>query len=205
MSLLTLFNSHGDLVATDQLVFPAEDIEPLNDLLSTISALNKKLSTASESINQQGTSARKEGFAAGLKKGRHVARLKMSRALLALEKEQVAYRKVQHEKSINLAIEIVRKIGLQEPTQECIAALALKSAEELNTDEKASLCVHPDLLDKAVNRIQQLRSVDWLLRVEADESLAPDDCILRTEFGVLRIGLESQLRVIERSLHDCPT
>ena len=40
MNMLTLFNSHGDLVASDQLVFPAEDIEPLNNLLDTISALN---------------------------------------------------------------------------------------------------------------------------------------------------------------------
>lgn len=203
MNMLTLFNSHGDLVASDQLVFPAEDIEPLNNLLDTISALNTRLLSANKTVAQQEKNAREQGFKEGIKKGRHIARKKMSRALLALEKERLEHKRRQHEQSIDLAIDIVRKIGLQQPTVETMIALAQKSAEELNANEKACLCVHPDLADEVTNRIQQQSCADWLLRVEPDDSLDREDCVLKTEFGVLRIGLESQLRLIERSLHEC--
>ena len=109
---------------------------------------------------------------------------------------------MQQQNSATLAIDIVRKIGLAEPTPDCLLALAVKSSEELQANEKACLCVHPDVLDEVNNRLKNVKDIDWLLRVETDESLEPDDCQLKTAHGVLRIGLESQLRVIERSLHE---
>ena len=202
MSILTLFNTHGALISTDQLVFTTDEIEPACDLIESISKIKKMLATATTEITEQEKTAREKGFKEGLKRGRHFARIKTSRALLALESERRQLHTIQQKNSATLAIDIVRKIGLTEPTPDCLLALAVKSSEELKANEKAILCVHPDQMDDVTSRLKNVKDIDWLWRVEADDTLEPDDCQLKTAHGVLRIGLESQLRMIERSLHE---
>ena len=64
MSILTLFNTHGALISTDQLVFTADEIEPACDLIESISKIKKMLATATTEITEQEKTAREKGFKA---------------------------------------------------------------------------------------------------------------------------------------------
>jgi len=204
MSMLTIFNSASTTLATDQLVYTADEMNSLHSLLQKIELLDKKLAEAENSIKQAKAEARDIGERAGFEKGRAIARRKISAALIAAQREVSSQRKKMHETSVGLALEIVRRIGLEVSTPEALVSFARASACELDTNELANLCVHPDAVEEVTQRLSMLpeNEVEWLLEVIGDETLAPGDCFLKTNQGSLFIGLETQLRVIERSLNE---
>jgi len=204
MSMLSVFNRNGTTLATDQLVYTPAEIGSLETVLEKIKYLDQKLAQADADIAQAKASARALAEQQGFKKGRAIARRKISVALLSSQREISKQREQMHETSVQLALEIVRRIGLSCSTPDTVLSLAMTSARELEPNETASLCVHPDIVEAVQERVSKVPSEElkWLVKVVGDESLDLQDCFLKTAHGSLFVGLESQLRVIERSLHE---
>jgi len=204
MSILTVFNKNGAVLSTDQLVYAPGEIGALDTLLEKIELLDKKLAQADIDIAKAKASAKAQAEQRGFKKGRAMAKKKLGLALLSSQREVARQRKQIQESSVNLALEIVRRIGLSYSTPDALLSLAINSARELETNETASMCVHPDLVDAVQQRIVNIPSEElkWLVKVVGDDSLDPENCHLKTAHGSLIVGLESQLRVIERSFHE---
>lgn len=204
MSMLSIFNKNGSTIATSQLVYSPDDLGVFESLLNKVKQLDQKLAQADKEIEEAKAQAQEEGQRAGFKHGRSIARRKISLALLASQREVCEQKNHMHETSVQLALEIVRRIGLNCPVPETLVSLAMHSARELEPNEKASLCVHPDIEQAVRERLASLsqENIPWLIDVTADASLEPDNCFLKTSHGSLFVGLESQLRVIERSLHE---
>ena len=204
MSMLSVFNKNGTTLATDQLVYTPDEIGSLDTLLEKIALLDKKLAQADADIAEAKANAMAHAEQQGFKKGRAIARRKISVALLSSQREISKQRKQMHETSVQLALEIVRRIGLNYSTPDTLLSLAMTSARELAPNETASLCVHPDIVESVQERVSKVPSEElkWLVNVVGDDSLDSQDCFLKTAHGSLFVGLESQLRVIERSLHE---
>jgi len=202
--MLSIFNKNGTTLATDQLVYSAEELGSVETVLAKIAQLDEKLAQANSEIEKAKAEAMALGEQQGFKKGRAIARRKISIALLTSQREVTQQQNRMHEASVQLALEIVRRIGLTCSSSETLVSLAMHSARELEPNEKASLCVHPDMEEAVRARLKHVPDEDvlWLLDVVPDDSLNPDDCFLKTAHGSLFVGLESQLRVIERSLHE---
>lgn len=204
MTMLSVFNKNGLTLTTDQLVYTPDEISSLDTLLEKIDLLEKKLAQADDDIARAKASAQAVAEQQGFKKGRAIARRKISVALLRSQREIAKQREQMHETSVQLALEIVRRIGLSCSTPDTLLSLAMTSARELAPNETASLCVHPDIVDAVQERVTKVPSeeLEWLVKVVGDESLDTQGCFLKTAHGSLFIGLESQLRVIERSINE---
>ncbi len=202
--MLSLFNKNGSTLATNQLVYAPDEIGVFNSLLEKVRVLDEKLAQAESDIENAKAAAMAQGERLGFQRGRAIARRKIGLALLASQREVNKQKAHMHETSVELALEIVRRIGLSCPAPETLVSLAMHSASELEPNETASLCVHPEMEAAVRDRLSQIdkEQIPWLLDVVADSSLDRADCFLKTSHGSLFVGLESQLRVIERSLHE---
>lgn len=201
MSMLSLVNSDSISVATDQLVFTADEIGSLKTVLEKAVDIEAASTDVDVRISKAVEEAVARGEQQGLKKGRAIARRKISLALLASQREIANARASMCDTSVSLALEIVRRIGLNANKAELLVELATAAANDLEPNVKATLSVHPTQVIEVRNRLDASPSedLDWLLDVLPDAMLNEDDCVLKTTHGSLHVGLESQLRVIERS------
>jgi len=204
MSMLTVYNRNGTTLATSQLVYSPDEVEAVDSVIKKIELLDMKLAKAEEDIQTALEEARELGEKEGFARGRAIARRKISIALLTSQRDVNRQREQLHDSSVELALEIVRRIGLTSPPAETLISLAKNSARELSPNEKATLCVHPEHEKEVKNRLLNTSNeeIQWLLEVAVDDSIEPQDCVLKTAHGSLFVGLESQLRIIERSLNE---
>jgi len=204
MSMLTIFNGKNSTLSTDQLVYSPGDVNLVRTATEKIQLLDKKIAEYDLLLAQSKEEATARGLKKGFARGRAIARRKISLALLASQQEATEQRSAMRETSVQLALEIVRRIGLENTTAETLVSLAVSSAKELEPDEKASLSVHPEVSAQVKERLEALPQAQRksFLEVTTDSSLKMDDCVLKTACGSLLIGLESQLRIIERSLNE---
>jgi len=170
MTMLTLFKGRESTLATNQLVFSSDEVNTVDTVLEKIRFLDQKIATVDSEIED------------AIKK----AEIKGER-LLASQREILEQRSTMRDTSIQLALEIVRRIGLQSSTPDTLIALATQSAHELAADESAKLCVHPNVANAVRDRVAHIPADEkqWLLEVVSDNSLDEADCVLKTAHGSL--------------------
>jgi len=150
--------------------------------------------------------AEREGFEAGFEKGQsegyEAALEHIAVKLVALTKDAAASREQLRDQSVELALSIVRKIAEGIGTSETVAALATSAARQLAPHEPIVLRVHPDVEQEIrVRLVASSRPAKQFIDIIADSSLAESDCVLETEFGQIKAGLETQLNVLHQKLY----
>jgi flagellar assembly protein FliH len=197
-------------LATDRLLLPPEQAPALADALALAEALAQlhdgEAARVQAAIDAGQARGRAEGEAQGCALALQNAAATLAHTVQQLEaRAAVQAEELQHH-VVALALLVVRHIAAELAPEQVLAALARKAFEHLAADATTGLpaCqlrLHPALLP-AVQR--QLAGTPPALRVVADDSLAPLDCVLDTPGGRLLAGLETQLARVQASLAHAP-
>lgn len=202
MNLVTLLNQDSNYVATGQLVYGREETQDLKSLFERLEKLDSLLEKTESEVAILKEKARVDGYARGYDEGKAEARNKLSKALLVSQREVLAAKTDMRPYSVQLAVNIVRKIGLELGKATCITQLAAKCAEEMSSDDYIKLHVSPEVVDDVSANLSSLLidSGSPSIDVVVDEELDSTACILSTAFGTVHAGLEDQLSIIQNTL-----
>lgn len=197
-------------LATDRLLLPPEQAPALADALALAKALAQLRDEEAARVQAAVAAGRAAGYAEGQALG-HAQGVQQAAAVLATTVRQLDTRATAEaaelqQQVVALALLVVRRIAAELAPEAVLAALARQAFEHLAVDAAAGappcqLRLHPVLLP-AVQA--QLAGQHPGLRVIADDSLAPLDCVLDTPGGRLLAGLETQLARVQASLSRLP-
>jgi len=187
---------HADRLATalaDDSVVPADELRVLNGAI----ALFGEASALRAEIGKQAEAARAEahaaGHAAGRAEGLEAAAAEVRAELFRLAMRDGEERRARQKEVAALALEVVRRIAGEVGADAFVAGLAERATAALAPDTVATVRVAPAQAEAVAARLAQRPG----LTVEADATLAADDCVVETALGHAHAGLETQLAQIE--------
>jgi flagellar assembly protein FliH len=132
------------------------------------------------------------------------ARTAVSESLTQFAREREEYYQKVEAEVVQLALAIARKILHREAQIDplVLAGIVRVALEKLETNTRAIVHVHPR--DIAQWREYFTHNIDQrdLPELVDDPALEPGRCRLQTELGSTELGLETQLKEIERGLMD---
>lgn len=203
MNLITLVHEKELSVTSGKLVYRADETDALKSVLETAEALVDVHAKASEKIAVATESGREQGFKEGYEAGQQAARKQISTQLLQMAQQFQLDLEQQREHTVELALQIVRKIAAGIAPEETLAALARIAAKSCLEDESITLHVHPKHKAAVQARLQADNpSATKPLIVTEDASLDENGCVLATRHGSVLADLETQLQVIQQNLAD---
>lgn len=189
---------HADRAATllaDDPIVSAEDVTRLDSATALLGAAAMLRDDAQEARNAVLATARAEGFAAGHAEGLAAGEASIREELLRLAQDDAGRAAAQRADLAKLALEVVRRIAGTIGAPDMIAGIAAQAAAQVAPETAASVRVHPDAVAATTQRLAGLRHIT----VEADDSLAPNDCVLVTPLGRTHAGLDTQIAQLERA------
>lgn len=192
--LLLHADSASTLLADDPIV-PADDVTRLEDVTALLDAAAALRNDAQEARDAARAAARAEGFAAGHAEGRAAGEASIRDELLRLAQDDAVRAETQRADLAKLALEVVRRIAGTIGAPEMIAGIAAQAAAQVAPETAATVRVHPAAVVRVTERLATLRHIS----VEADETLAPDDCVVATPLGRTHAGLDTQIAQLERA------
>lgn len=162
-------------------------------------------------------------LAAAYEKGRQEARREAEQrtkeqlaATISAERERVSkaiedfqqscsdyYGKVEDEVvhlSLGIAAKILHREAQVDPL--LVAALVRVATENLKQGSKVQVNIHPQEIRAWKSYFEKEGSGLVTIELAEDPTLAPGECIVHSEVGVAALGLDSQLKEIERGLFD---
>jgi len=202
MAFVTLFNTDTGLLASDQFVYDATEARGVNTVEELVEQLEQYAGDQDRLIEEKSA----EAIVAGLKEGQRQAKQELDKKVSEslLEHDRLLQESIDKNRSesVEVALEIVRRIGLDMNNSEVIVNLATKIVHELVPDPEVVLAV--SLLDEAsvVDRLEDMgmKISDSRISVVGDLTLGPGEAVLRTQSGSLTAGLEVQLESLSRML-----
>ena len=200
MTLLTLVNHEQALVSTDQLVYTAKETSALLDVIAASECVTEKAADNAKAMEALQADATDKGYNDGLEQGRADAQQALATALAKLQTQNTSDQSAMREQSIQLAIDIVRRIGLAAGDSNTVASLARQAAEELLPQQQAILRVPVADVEAVNNIFRESPPTGCSIEVREDPSLTSGECALDTDSGTVHAGLETQLRVISDNL-----
>jgi len=201
MTLLSLFRGDHGLLASERLVFGAEEIEALHDAIAMSERLEQRLHAEDDRLVQAFEEASERGYAAGLVAGTVAAEARVTEQLESLLDEQRRAIGNQREQCSFIALEIVRRLAGGVADGDWLVGQALRAAEELVEQAPLTLHVHPERVDAVRLALEGHGTrIDSVL---ADDALGLDGCVLESRIGRVDASLETQLaRLIDVPLID---
>jgi len=200
MSFISLYNSEHVSLLSDKLFYSAEETGALHSVVEKIETIDRDLATASERIAVSQKNAvdagYKEGFAEGMARGSEQGNKSATEKILNEHHSAQLTEQEIKKASINLAIDIVRHIGLEMGNAETIRALAENVIEKERPGEAVTVCVSPE-------QVQWMESLNTTSQttIVADENLASSACVLRWHDGrTVEADLDTQLDIIRQHL-----
>jgi len=151
--------------------------------------------------------ARAEGMREGERHGRTLAeqelsqaRMRISEVLDSFQRERQEYYSKVEVELVHFALAIAAKILHREAhiDRMVVAGLVKVMLEKLQQSTKVIVRVHPE------------NGADWqqyfqdnaTVQIVEDPSLQPKDCVLETDLGTAEVGLDAQLKEIEKGFFD---
>jgi flagellar assembly protein FliH len=165
----------------------------------------------SPNIDQLIAEAKAAGFAEGVKQSQQNT---STPSLKPMEEITTALRNFQQEKTdyygrvevelVHLALSIAAKILHREAQVDrmLVGALVKVALDKIQKGSKVDLHVSPEEIAAWSEYLEKNLGGRANLNVTADTSIKPGHCTLRTELGETEIGIEAQLKEIERGFFD---
>ncbi|PID63631.1 MAG: hypothetical protein CSB44_01330 [Gammaproteobacteria bacterium] len=201
MSIICLVGTDRLTLATDRLVFDANETDALSDAAAHAESLSTLLDSENDRIRTAEEQGYRDGHARGQQQGRADIQAKLTSEWLAATDSLHAATRQTREQSVHLALAIVRRIAGEIDETRLLASLASKAAEDLLPDEQAELSVHPAMLEGVEKRLSTLAGVPFA-RVIGDDQLKRHDCVIRTAEGTLAADLDTHLQALEKYFHE---
>jgi flagellar assembly protein FliH len=154
-------------------------------------------------------------FERGVIAGRDAARAEMehaiaeAKALIAanlkdFERERAAYYRKIESDIVELALAVARKVLHREAQVDrvVLAGVVRVALEKISGSSQVELRVHPTAARAWQDYLAQQTVFATVPAVVEDGSLRPDQLVLKTNHGSTELGIEAQLKEIERGFSD---
>ena len=191
MTLVALFAGEHGLLASRRAVFGADELQALERAGEAAERLDALLGEEHERVLAAEAEGARCGHAEGVAAGEREAGEAGARALHEMQGRFAAELRRLEDESVSMALEIVRRIAGDVAPAAWLAAQARRAAEELVEQAPLALRVHPERVEAVREALGAAPTV--FDDVGADESLAPEDCVIETRFGRIDTALETQL------------
>jgi len=199
MGLVFLIDRPGYRLAADRKVLKRHEAAVIEQITQAFVHAQGEISAALANLEAVCAKATDDAYRKGLAKAEREAAERWTLAeidrLALLKSMQPVLAEVVADAVLLLAKGIDR---------EAIIARALEALQySLRDASWARLLVHPttvEAAEAALNTFKRDTGIGRLARVEADESLPADGCVLESEFGRIDASLDTQLNVIRSAI-----
>lgn len=204
MASLTFLHNNKFTLSSDSLVYEPDEVNTLQSILEQATTIHKLLENEHDLVEDAKRKGYTEGYESGQSSGYEAALEHIATKLVTLAKEANSAREELRHSAGDVAIKIVNRIASDIGTEKTVKSLALSAAKELTTVESIVLRVHPDNKNYLINELLSVEASNHkIVEVKADPNLEQQDCILETEFGHIKAGLQTQLKVIRNRFYEC--
>jgi flagellar assembly protein FliH len=164
-----------------------------------------------DSIDQRIAEAHAQGVREGMMQAQQTLgkQLESERATIAatvqgFEKQMSGYYARVEVELVHLALGIATKILHREAQVDrmVVAGLVKVTLEKLQQGTHVTVHVRPEQVTPWIQYFQENMAGRIHVDVKADASLAANNCILETELGTTELGIETQLKEIEKGFFD---
>lgn len=165
-------------------------------LVEQINALWLQAQQQAEDLRQ---TARRQGYA----QGRAEALAELGEALSAAVQRIRADLRGDDRRVAALALAVVQRIAPSLDAAALVSDLVSDALASIDVERYLVVRVHPEVREAAATRLEHWHEAHpevGALRVIADESLQRLDCVVESELGQIRAGLDDQLRLIGDAL-----
>ncbi|MDO5087053.1 MAG: FliH/SctL family protein [Comamonadaceae bacterium] len=201
--LLALHPTFPGALATTQPVVPASELPALTNALALADELTTLLATQQQQLDEARAQAEAEGMQAGLAAGQAQARQEaadtLAHTLEALAQEQAAQREELRGALVTLATSMVRCMAAELAPPDVLAALAERAFENVVPAQSVRLRLAPAMLEPVQTRLAG-RTLPIPVQCQADDNLAPMECVVESPTGTLIAGLDAVLDRVAQSL-----
>ncbi len=195
MSFVTLFKSECGWLATDQRVFPAEQISDVYSAVEASEQLSELIANRKSADGAAFEQGRVEGFKVGEETAMDAGRIETASHLLRLTQEQRQITQSLQESAATLAIEIVRRIAGECDPLDWMISQARTAAAELVDVPAVTLKVHASRV-QGIKQQLQAQEQTIIKSVSGVDDVPLDFCQLETPAGNIDVDLETQLQRI---------
>jgi type III secretion protein L len=193
---MTYIVLHADRLTTalvDDPIVPASDMRALNEAVALFAEAGVLRGEIEQRAEAARVAAHGEGYAAGHAAGREAGAAEIRAELFRLAVRDGEERGRRQAEIATLALEVVRRIAGEIGEPALVAGLAERATAALLPDAVATVRVAPGQVEAVVDRLAGRSGI----KVEADATLAPSDCVVETALGHTHAGLDTQLAQIE--------
>ena len=184
-------------IGSGRQVFRAAEVPLLRSACELVDRLESMRQDEATRIGAALEAGRRQGWTEGEALARQAGEAHRADEMVRLQQQSEAVREDARREVAALALQVVRKLLGGLPEGERQAALALQAARELLPARTWRLAVHPLSANSLREGLARLTAEERGGLAEAevceDDTLAPGDCRLETEFGSARAGVEAQL------------
>lgn len=195
MTYLLIASAPGAVLLTDQTVIPREDAARVESAAEMVALAQARLAVVDDYRAAQGQAGHAAGYAAGYEEGRALAARETAEVVARLHGEMELAREHMRASTGRLALDVVRRITTELGPEATLAALTERAVRDVLPDAPITVHVAPASVGAVTTR---LWPIGVPIEVQADETLAPGDCIIETAAGRSHAGLEVQLAALER-------
>jgi flagellar assembly protein FliH len=163
-----------------------------------------------EEMQQRLAQARAEGMRAGLEQAKTAfeqelagERARIVATLEEFKQDRARYYTEVESELVQLALAIAGRILHREAQVDplMMAGLVKVALQKLEQGSKVTVRVRPEEADVWERDVSELAS-GMQISVVGDASVSAHDCVLETELGTVQLGVEAQLKEVERGFFD---
>ncbi len=195
MSFHLIAAAPGAALLLDRPVVRREDVATVRSAVELIALAETRLTDIDGYRAAQAEAGRTEGFKLGYDEGRAEAAREAAETVARLHEEMSHVREQLRAAAGRLALDVVRRIAVELGPEATLAALAERAVRDVLPDAPITVHVAPASVGAVTTRLWPIGAA---IEVQADETLAPGDCIIETAAGRSHAGLEVQLAALER-------
>ena len=161
---------------------------------------SKREEAARDAGRQEGEARVRASFEDQLTRARDSVRV----AINDFARERIAYYRQVEAEVVQLALSIAHKILHREAQVDpmLLAGMVRVALDQIESNTKVTIRVHPQYAADCRDFFARSMDPQQVPEVVEDPAIEPDRCILQTELGTTELGIEVQLKEIERGLLD---
>lgn len=202
MASLIFLQNRNFTLSSNSLVYDPEEVNTLQSVLDQAGEIHRMLDNEKSLIEEAKEKGYNEGYESGQSDGYEAALEHIATKLVTLAKEANAAREELRHSAGDIAIKIVDKIATEIGNRDTVKSLAVTAARQLTGSEAIVLHVHPDNKEYLIDELLKSNgSTLNIVDVVADPELSDTDCVLETEYGHIKAGLQTQLKVMRGQLY----
>ncbi len=199
MGLVFLIDRPGYRLASDRKVLKRSEAAVIEQITQAFVRAQGEISTAMGNLENVCAKAADDAYRKGLAKAEHEAALRWT----LIEIDRVRMLKSMQPVLAGIVADAIMLLA-KGMDREAIIARSLEAMQPALRDVSwGRLLVHPTAVpaaEAALTTFRRNTGIGRLVRVEADESLAEDGCVLESEFGRVDASLDTQLAVIRGAM-----